>query len=77
MKSGEAVSILKDSVLSEDFISFYRDNALAYPSDPSVAVPEIFSENTSLLFPDWDWILSHDTWITSAKYAAECLQVNN
>lgn len=59
-KAEAVVNFLANSAASLKFIEFYRDQALAFPSDPSVAPPEPLASGGKMFFPDWDWILEQD-----------------
>lgn len=54
------IDFLSKSVLSNDLVSFYRDNAHAFPANPEVKIPEIYPSNINMFFPDWEWALKQD-----------------
>jgi ABC-type Fe3+ transport system substrate-binding protein len=56
----ETLEFLKASALHKEFIEFYRTQALAYPADPAVDLPENLSPEEKMFFPEWEWILSRD-----------------
>jgi ABC-type Fe3+ transport system substrate-binding protein len=58
--SDEAVNFLSKSAASIDFIAFYKDNGFAYPATPEVDLPDMFTAETKIFFPDWDWALKQD-----------------
>ena len=59
-KAEEVVDFIANSVAKLEFIEFYRDQALAFPSDPFVIPPEPQASGEKMFFPDWDWILDQD-----------------
>ena len=48
------------SAASDEFVRFYTEKGLAYPSHPAVEPPEEYGGNTDFFFPAWEWILEQD-----------------
>lgn len=59
-KSEAIVDFITNSVARPEFVEFYRDQALAFPSDPSIEPPELLGGEGSMFFPDWDWVMEQD-----------------
>ncbi len=56
----ETIDFIRISAASPEFISFYKEQALAYPCHPSVEPPEGLAGRKDFFFPDWKWILEQD-----------------
>ena len=56
----EALDFLKQSVLQTEFSEFYRSQALVYPTDPQVEMPETLTTDEKMIFPPWEWIFEQD-----------------
>jgi len=56
----DCLDFLKHSALQTEFSEFYRSQALAYPTDPGVSLPETLTADEKMIFPPWEWIFKQD-----------------
>ena len=56
----DIIEFLRVSAASDEFVRFYTEKGLAYPSHPAVEPPEEYGGNTGFFFPAWEWILEQD-----------------
>jgi ABC-type Fe3+ transport system substrate-binding protein len=56
----DILEFLRISAASNEFLRFYTEKGLAYPSNPAVNPPEELEDRTDFFFPAWEWIVEQD-----------------
>lgn len=59
-RSDQVLDLLQNSVGSKALVEMYREQALAYPTNPAIATSDLSLSKAKLLFPEWEWARNQD-----------------